>query len=55
MTMYEENHKCYGKEPGKDNRYIKIIYTKLNNNTLKVITVMITDKGGLRASGFSNL
>ena len=53
--LYEENHKCYGKEPAKDDRYIKIIYTKLNNNTLKVITVMITDKGGLKASGFSNL
>ena len=52
---YEENYKCYGKEPRKDNRYIKIIYSKLNNNTLKVITVMITDIGDLRASGFNNL
>ena len=52
---YEENHTCYGKEPAKDDRYIKIIYAKLNNNTLKVITVMITDKGGLRPSGFRNL
>jgi hypothetical protein len=52
---YEENYKCYGKEPRKDDRYIKIIYSKLNSNTLKVITVMIIDIGGLRASGFNNL
>lgn len=52
---YEENYKGYGKEPRKDDRYIKIIYSKLNNNTLKVINVMITDIGDLRASGFNNL
>jgi hypothetical protein len=33
----------------------KKVYSKVNNNTLKVITVMVTDKGGLRASGFNNL
>jgi hypothetical protein len=41
---YEENYKCYGKEPRKD-----------ATANLKVITVMIIDIGGLRASGFNNL
>lgn len=52
---YEENNHCYGKKPEKDDRYIKIVYRKVNNNTLKVITVMITDIGGLRKNGFDNL
>jgi hypothetical protein len=52
---YEENYQCYGKEPREVDKYIKIVYRKLNNNTLKVITVMINDIGDLRKSGFSDL
>jgi hypothetical protein len=54
--QYEENYHCYGKLPGNDeSKYIKIVYSKLNNNTLKVITDMITGVGGLRKNGFNNL
>jgi hypothetical protein len=59
--VIEDKHEgtlhCYGSaiDPyTKHERFIMIVYIKLNS-TAKVITVMWTDRGGLRAHGFSNI
>ena len=51
---YTERHKCYGpyEKSRGTNRYVKIVYSK-RSNTILVITAMVTDKGGLKANGFS--
>ncbi|WP_148702000.1 DUF4258 domain-containing protein [Candidatus Nitrososphaera evergladensis] len=54
---HEGTRHCYGRaiDPyTKQERYLIVIYTNLNN-FIKVITVMWTDKGGLRAHGFGNI
>ena len=35
--------------------YIMIVHNSLNLNPVKIITVMKTSKGGLKAIGFDNL
>ncbi|MDC8451619.1 MAG: DUF4258 domain-containing protein [Candidatus Nitrosotalea sp.] len=52
-----QNYKSYGKSenpPYKDQPYLVAIHDKINTS-VKVITVMWTDKGGLKIIGFNKI
>jgi hypothetical protein len=54
---YEERYKSFGivyDTYTKKSHYIIIIHNALNKH-VHIITVMYTDKGGMRASGFDKL
>lgn len=56
---YEENYKSYGIVDNKYNKYNKkyiiIVHNSLNSNPVRIITGMITSKGGLKRYGFNNI
>ena len=53
---YEENYKSYGIVDNKYNKkYIIIVHNSLNSNPVRIITGMITSKGGLKRYGFNNI
>ena len=51
----DEHYHCFGSVSKTKNRYIHIIYNKLKNDQIIVITAMERDRGGLQKIGFSNL
>lgn len=56
---YEENCKSYGIIEDKYNKnnkkYIIIVHNSLNSDPVKIITGMVTSKGGLKRFGFNNI
>ena len=56
---YEENYKSYGiiEDKYKENRkrYVIIVHNDLNSDPVKIITGMVTSKGGLKRFGFNNI
>jgi hypothetical protein len=56
---YEENYKSYGiiedKYNANNKKYIVIVHNSLNSNPVKIITGMVTSKGGLKRFGFNNI
>lgn len=60
QTIYDDerqNYKSYTKSensPYKDQPYLVAIHNKINTS-VKIITVMWTDRGGLKIIGFSKI
>jgi len=59
FDAYEENFKSYGIIEDKYNtnnkKYIVIVHNSLNSNPVKIITGMVTSRGGLKRFGFNNI
>ncbi len=54
---YNDKNKCFGKlndSFSKESKYLIIVHT-IFNECATIITVMITDKGGVKADGFSRI
>ena len=60
QTIYDDerqNYKSYSKSENpsyKDQPYLVVIHNKINTS-VKIITVMWTDKGGLKIIGFNKI
>ena len=58
LAKYEQRNLSYGRaiDPyTKQENYLLIVHRKLNKPIIDIISVMWTDKGGLKRHGFSNL
>src|SRR2546423_4349062 len=58
LAKYEQRYLSYGRaiDPyTKQENYLLIVHRKLNKPIIDIISVMWTDKGGLKRHGFSNL
>jgi len=53
QDAYNGNFKSFG-EIVTESRYLIIVHTEFNKY-VKVITVLMTDKGGIKADGFSKI
>jgi hypothetical protein len=58
LAKYEQRYLSHGRaiDPyTKQENYLLIVHRKLNKPIIDIISVMWTDKGGLKRHGFSNL